>query len=194
MKKFPNLAFFRTIGSLAAAAACVPLIAIASGSAEVSSETLQTTVSSEAACEFSDNASQTENPLKIEDKLWEIMENAGDGELIPVTLWIRDIDFGEVDRKAEERMQQLGTDDIQAYITEQRKIAKEMFDISNGDFIKSYLSGAEELRTYWYFPIVDCSVTKEKILYLADMSDVQSISYNGAEYVTDFSDEVIIDC
>lgn len=193
MKKFPHLTFFRSVGSLAAAAACVPLIAISSNSADVSSEILQTAVS-DAAVEPSDNASQTEKPLKIEDELWEIMESADDDELIPVSLWIRDIDFDEVNRKAEERVRQLGTDDVQVYITEQRKIAKEMFDISNGDFIKSYLSGAEELCTYGYFPIVDCSVTKEKILYLAGLSDVQSISCNDAEYVTNFSGEAIIDC
>lgn len=193
MKKFPHLTFFRSVGSLAAAAACVPLIAISSNSADVSSEILQTAVS-DVTVEPSDSASQAEKPLKIEDDLWEIMESAEDGELIPVSLWIRDIDFDEVNRKAEERVRQLGTDDVQVYITEQRKIAEEMFDISNGDFIKSYLSGAEELRTYSYFPIVDCSVTKEKILDLAGLSDVQSISCNDAEYVTNFSGEAIIDC
>lgn len=180
---------------------------------------------------------------KIDDQLYEILEKAGDDELIPVSIWIADIDFEEVEKKVEgeiglsrdileQKSDALRDDfvtsvsarlysadavtavsdndfivafkdykelnkakveqfdmDVQTYTIEQRKIAAEMHIESNGDFVNAFLSDAEDVCAYEVFPIIDCSITKEKILYLASLNCVESISSNSVVY----SDEQITD-
>lgn len=150
-----------------------------------------------------DNTAALEKPDKIEGRLWEIMVNAEDSELIPVSIWITDIDFDEVEKRVEEefglsrdiidqRAKALRDDkepnkakeeqlaeDVQTYIAAQRNTAKEMLVESNGKFVEAFLSGAEDIHAYELFPIIDCGVTKEKLLYLASLGGVESISSNS---------------
>ena len=123
-----------------------------------------------------------ERPYKIDEQLWEIMEKAEDGELIPVSMWIFDIDFEEIEKKLEEKHFDMSDfDGVDAYITEQRRIAREMHIESNGKFVEDHLSGAEDVHAYEYFPIIDCSITKEKILCLASVDSVESIYSNAGK-------------
>ncbi len=169
---------------------------------------------------------------KIDDQLCEILEKAEDDELIPVSIWITDIDFEEVEKKLEaevglsrnileqksdalrndfvtqiaDRLYSADTmtavtdsdfvtafkdykdlnkakverfdNDVETYVIEQRNTAKGMHVKSNGEFVDTFLSDAVDIRTYEFFPIIDCRVTKEKVLYLASLSVVQSISSN----------------
>ncbi|MDE7360787.1 MAG: hypothetical protein K2N38_02510 [Oscillospiraceae bacterium] len=163
-----------------------------------------------------DSATALEKPDKIEDRLWEIMSEAEDSELIPVSIWITDIDFDEVEKRVEEQFglsrdiidqrakalrddkepdkakeEQLA-EDVQTYIAAQRNTAKEMLVESNGRFVEAFLSGAEDIHTYELFPIIDCGVTKEKLLYLASLGGVESISSNADE--DNGCAELLIDC
>lgn len=172
---------------------------------------------------------------KIDDQLCEILEKAGDDELIPVSIWITDIDFEEVEKKVEaefglsryiieqrsdalfkdfvadasnglystaaltalsekefiaaindykelnrSKVEQLDMD-VETYTIEQRNIAKEMITKSNNAFVDAFLSDAEDIYVFGAFPIIDCSITKEKILYLSSLSIVESISSNASK-------------
>ena len=178
---------------------------------------------------------------KIDDRLCEILERAGDDEFIPVSIWITGIDFEEVEKRVEAevglsrkiieqksdairndfvtnisarlysadaltalsdndfiaafsdykelnkaKMEQFDND-VETYIIEQRNIAKEMHIASNGDFVNAFLSDAKDIYVYGAFPIIDCSITKERILYLASLNSVESISSNA-------DDDMLLDC
>ncbi len=174
---------------------------------------------------------------KIDDRLCEILEKAADDELIPVLIWIADIDFEEVEKRVEKevglsksiieqksdaffndfiemnkaglcstsaltpqsdnellsaigdykkmnkaQMEQFAID-IETYTFEQRKIAKDMHIELNNAFVDAFLTGAEDVTVYGAFPIIECSITKERILYLAGLSCVDTISSNSSENV-----------
>ncbi len=179
---------------------------------------------------------------KIDDQLCEILEKAEDDELIPVSIWITDIDFEEVEKKLEaevglsrnileQKSDALRDDfvtsassrlysadamtaisdsdlitafkdykdlnkakverfdnDVETYVIEQRNTAKEMLIKSNSDFVNSFLGDAEDVRAYEFFPLIDCSITKERILFLASLNGVESISSNANK------DYAIINC
>lgn len=170
---------------------------------------------------------------KIDDQLCEILEKAEDDELIPVSIWITDIDFEEVEKKLEaevglsrnileQKSDALRDDfvtsassrlysadamtaisdsdlitafkdykelnkakverfdkDVETYVVEQRNTAKEMMIKSNADFVDSFLGDAKDVRAYDFFPLIDCSITKERILFLASLNSVESISSNA---------------
>lgn len=146
-------------------------------------------------------------PDKIDDLLWESMEKADDDDLLPVSMWISDIDFEEVEKKVEaetglsrdiieqksdaltaaaggsgelyrEQAKQLNID-VQTYTAAQRDIAKEMHIESNNIFVDAYLSDAKDVCVYEVFPIIDCSITKERIIYLASLDGVEAIYSNA---------------
>ena len=192
-------------------------------------ETLDGTVGSVEV----DNIATLNNLGKIDDQLCEILEKAGDDELIPVSIWIADIDFEEVEKRVEEevglskniieqksdvlrndfvsnisaqyysvnavtaisdedfiaafgdykeqnkaKVEQFD-EDVQTYTVAQRNTAKEMLVESNEQFIETFLSDAENVVVYEVFPIIDCSITKEKIILLASLNNVESISSNA---------------
>lgn len=170
---------------------------------------------------------------KIDDRLCEILEKAGDDELIPVSIWINDIDFEEVEKKVEAEVglsrnileqksdalrndfvtsvsarlysanavadmsdndfiatfkdyKELNKakverfdDDVQSYTNVQRNTAKEMLVKSNEEFVDEFLRDAKDVCVYEFFPIIDCSITKDQILHSASLSAVQSISSNA---------------
>ena len=151
-------------------------------------------MSDEAADTDTDGLTKPERPYKIDEQLWEIMEKAEDGELIPVSMWILNIDFEEIEKKLEEKHYDMSDfDGVEAYITEQRRIAREMFIESNGKFVEDHLSGAEDVYAYEYFPIIECSITKEKILCLASVDSVESVYSNAGKDVV-YPDWMIVDC
>ncbi len=181
---------------------------------------------------------------KIDDRLCEILEKAEDDEFIPVSIWIANIDFEEVEKKVEAEVglsrnileqksdalrndfvTQVATrlysadtmtavsdndfitafkdykelnkakverfdNDVETYVIEQRNTAKEMLVKSNEEFVDKFLSDAKDVCVYEFFPIIDCSITKDQILNLASLSTVQSISSN-ADKDTMITDAVI---
>lgn len=186
---------------------------------------------------FEENA-ELKKLRKIDERLCEILENAADDELIPVSIWIADIDFKEVEERVEtefglsrnildqksdalrddfvtaytiavsdndfitayndykelnkDKIEQFDTD-VENYIIEQRNIAKEMITETSNAFVNTFLNDAEDVRVYEFFPVIDCSITKEKIIFLAALNNVESISYN-VESISSNADAVISDC
>lgn len=63
---------------------------------------------------------------KIDDQLCEILEKAADDELIPVSIWIADIDFEEVEKK------------VEAEVGLSRNILEQKSDILRNDFVTSF--------------------------------------------------------
>lgn len=207
------LSLFMLCGALFTGSAC---------STEEGSVTQQTDEASlpayEAPNETESAETETEykKPDKIDDRLWKSMEN--DGGLLPVSIWISDIDFEEVEKRVEaetglskdiidQRADALtavadgseelyGTQaeqlsiDVQAYTVAQREIAKEMLTESNNKFVDAYLSDAEDICVYEFFPIIDCSITKDKIIYLASLDGVEAV-YSNADKDTVYPDWMI---
>lgn len=204
-----SLSVFISCGALLAGTAC----SAESGTALRQNEEISAMRQTEEAEPRTSEASEetvgaaetiTRKPDKIDDKLWELMENNVDP--LPVTLWISDIDFEEVEKKVEAetglsrdiidrksaalsaenadeelykaREEQLMTD-VQTYTAAQRAAAREMLIKSNNEFVDAYLSGAEDICVYEFFPVIDCSVTKEKIIYLASLDCVESVNSNA---------------
>lgn len=151
---------------------------------------------------YTNNLDTLKKNGKIDDQLCEIMEKVGNNEPIPVSIWISSIDFEEVEKRVEskvglskeiieQRSKELNYNelnkaqmeqfdlDVQTYVAEQRDIAKEMLVESNDEFVDTFLSDVEDVYTYEVFPIINCSITKERILYLASLNNVESISSNA---------------
>ncbi len=131
----------------------------------------------------------------IDENLKSVMENASDNELIPVDIWITEIDTNDVEnavmKKAGNTKESLLNaksathSQVDAYIEAERKIYAEMQSENSQTFLNKYNTifnsrGASKEKLIYvskYAPVISAKLTTTEIKQLSKDSSVESIYY-----------------
>lgn len=123
---------------------------------------------------------------KISPALKSKIEKAKDDEKIPVSIWIKDIDYNKVNSFVKDKINidaadiekdNLKLDKMQEYIETKRSKAKDEYNNNNSRFVKRALASDTILFTSKYAPLVIAELNKKEIEMLRNSDDVFDMDF-----------------